>query len=401
MTTSSASSVSSVSSASSASSASSSPTPLESLTATRGHVDDVGRLVAALVPMLSAQGACLLHRKRGRGAGLVTRLWPVHENEAAADYPTWVNRLPASTWEQRRFVWRAGKDLQGAATVVPVLRSGAVRALLVFHGPRTRPPDSEQLGLLEVVAQMAARSLTEQSARTEAGQVAAASVEREATRATEAAGLQQAMSLVDVFAFTVRVRHDDMEWHYFGPNSTAVFGDTVTDEWQLPDLLAEHAHPEDSSLVDAFVAAVREGRREELELRTEGLDGVCRWVSWRAVPRHVGRQLFVDGVATDVSARHSLGRSRRELEQAKEQYSAQIHLRRQHAVAVRDANDNVLQRLFAAGLRLQMMSRRLDSVAAHAASAIGFQLDQAVSDLRQLILELNAVIEASEYEDPA
>jgi hypothetical protein len=156
--------------------------------------------------------------------------------------------------------------------------------------------------------------------------------------------------------------------------------------------MRRHAHIEDLVTVSEFLNGVSTGRRTEVEVRIDGGDGTTRWVSWRAVPRQVGGKLFVDGVATDVSARHSLGRSRRELVEAQEQYSREIDVRREHALAVRDANDNVLQRLFAAGLRLQMLQRRLGEVEAHAASAIAFQLDQAASDLRELILNLNEVI---------
>jgi hypothetical protein len=124
-------------------------------------------------------------------------------------------------------------------------------------------------------------------------------------------------------------------------------------------------------------------------------------VSWRAVPRELGGQLFVDGVATDVTARHSLGLSLQELAEAQDRFSRELGIRREHTVAVRDANDNVLQRLFAAGLRLQMLQRRLDSTDAHAASAIAFQLDQAATDLRGLIHNLNAVLdEMAESEVP-
>jgi len=207
-------------------------------------------------------------------------------------------------------------------------------------------------------------------------------------------GLQQAMSLVDVFAFTVRVApNGSLVWLYFGPNSGAVFGEAVTDAQSLPELIEVHAHPEDLCTVGDFVEAVFSGRRAEVDIRVQGVDGATRWVSWRAVPRRVGGQLFVDGVATDVTARHSLSRSRSDLADAEDRYSRELDVRRNHALAVRDANDNVLQRLFAAGLRLQMLQRRLDSTEAHAVSAISFQLDQAATDLRELILGLNGVIE--------
>src|SRR4051812_38966455 len=216
-------------------------------------------------------------------------------------------------------------------------------------------------------------------------------------------GLQQAMSLVDVFAFTVRVApNGQLTWLYFGPNSCAVFGEPVTDAQSLPELIEEHAHPEDLSTVGDFVEAVFSGRNTDVDIRVHGGDGTTRWVSWRAVPRRIGGQLYVDGVATDVTARHSLTRSRVELAEAEDRYSRELDVRRNHALAVRDANDNVLPRLFAAGLRLQMLQRRLDSTEAHAVSAVSFQLDQAATDLRELILGLNAVIdEMSEVGVPA
>jgi len=207
-------------------------------------------------------------------------------------------------------------------------------------------------------------------------------------------GLHQAISLVDVFAFTVRVADGgSLQWLYFGPNSDAVFGGTVSDAGSLPELMRAQADPEDLLTVDSFVNAVSTGRRTEAELRIRGVDGATRWISWRAIPRRVGGQLFVDGVATDVTARYSLGQSRTEVAEAQDKYSRELEVRRNHALAVRDANDGVLQRLFAAGLRLQMLQRRLDSTDAHAASAIAFQLDQAATDLRELILGLNAFIE--------
>src|SRR3954469_1708998 len=215
-------------------------------------------------------------------------------------------------------------------------------------------------------------------------------------------GLQQAMSLVDVFAFTVRVAEGGLlEWLYFGPNSDAVFGRTVSDAGPLPQLMREHADPDDLATVDAFVNGVSTGCRTEVDLRIHGVDGATRWISWRAVPRRVGGQLYVDGVATDVPARHSLGQSRAEVAEAHDKYSRELEVRRNHALAVRDANDGVLQRLFAAGLRLQMLQPRLDTTDAHAASAIAFQLDQAATDLRELIHGLNAFIEGTPELDAA
>ncbi len=171
-----------------------------------------------------------------------------------------------------------------------------------------------------------------------------------------------------------------------------MFGAPVSPDEALVPLIERHAHPDDLSAVRELERAARTGRALEVEIRVIAGDGTERWVSWRTVPRTVDGALHVDGVATDVSSRHSLGRSRHELEQANEEYARQVDLRRRHALAVRDANDNVLQRIFAAGLRLQILRRKLDDVEAHAASTIAFQLDQAATDLRELILDLNSVI---------
>ncbi len=204
----------------------------------------------------------------------------------------------------------------------------------------------------------------------------------------------EAIARVDVFAFTVRVdAAGDYAWLYFGPNSETVFGRPVSDTLPLPRLMREHAKAEDGSTIDTFLDSMATGRRTEVEIRVVGLDGSTRWVSWRAVPRELGGQLFVDGVATDVTARHSLGLSLMDHEEAGDRFSHELDVRREHTIAVRDATDNVLQRLFAAGLRLQMLQRRLDATEAHAASAIGFQLDQAATDLRTLIHNLNAVVD--------
>ena len=51
----------------------------------------------------------------------------------------------------------------------------------------------------------------------------------------------------------------------------------------------------------------------------------------------------------------------------------------------------VLQRLFAAGLRLQVLKRGLTDTEAHAVTAIAFQLDQAATDLREVIIDLTSV----------
>jgi hypothetical protein len=200
--------------------------------------------------------------------------------------------------------------------------------------------------------------------------------------------LERAITLVDVFAYTVRVQADGASaWRYLGPNSDAIFGTAVTPDEPLVSLVERHAHPEDEEAVREFARALAEGRALDAEIRVIGSDDVVRWISWRTAPRSSDGVTYVDGVATDVSARRLLEGARHGVTRG-DLGSDEL---RDHARAVRDANDNVLQRLFAAGLRLQMLKRKSSDAEAHAISAIAFQLDQAATDLREVIIDLTAV----------
>lgn len=346
--------------------------------------EDVDDVVEALGTLLGYEAAILLDPAHSLTTAI--RRWPGSGADVPAGLADRLVEVAAQTWRERRTTWRAVGPGSGRCLAVPVTRGEDPIAVLVLHGASLRRADAAIEPLLQVVAGIVAGSLGCESAPAPdpAGNVSVG----EDPQAPE-----RAMALVDVFAFTVCVDRDCVEWRYFGPNSATVFGRPLSRSQALPDLLRDHADPRDASTADAFASAVAHGMRAEVELRVCGDDGETRWVSLRAVPRKVGDQLLVDGVATDVSARHSLGRSRRELDEARRLYSQEVDLRREHARAVRDANDNVLQRLFATGLRLQTLQRRLGETEAHAASAIAFQLDQAVSDLRQVVLSLNGVVE--------
>ncbi len=255
-------------------------------------------------------------------------------------------------------------------------RGGAEAALCVF-GPGLRSPDAETIRLVEAVAELATSkvSLLDDSERIDAQDTCA-----------------RAISLVDVFAFTVAVGVDGaMEWCYLGPNSEAVLGHRAAASEPLSTLVAQHAHPDEADTVAELRRALVEGRPLDTTIRFVASDGSSRWVSWRTRPRRVDGALHADGVATDVSARVAMERSRQRYAQNRRRHLEQALLLRQQAADVRDANDNVLQRVFAAGLRLQMLTRTLDEVEAHAATAIAFQLDQAATDLREVILTLDSL----------
>lgn len=197
--------------------------------------------------------------------------------------------------------------------------------------------------------------------------------------------------LPDVFSFTVEVIGDRFEWLYFGPNSAVLLGDQLgARDTSFDELLRCRALREDTGALATFLATAVGGRACELELRMQSSDGAVQWVLWRVMPRREGSRTYLDGVATDVSSRR-LGQTHHAalLDQLEQRLDSE--LLREHAAIVRDANDGVLQRIFAAGLRLRVLQRRLDEVGSHAAEAIAFQLDQAATDLRHTILELEAL----------
>ena len=346
-------------------------------TAEQEQADDVRVMVAALGALIGWAGATYTPRPSEAGPlpPAPARSWQPVEGWSP---PEEVGVLDDADWHEQRVVWRDAEDARSLA--VPVRHGSTVAGVLTFFGPDLRPPREVELPLLEGVASMLGRATRLPSSPPPLADESGNPLER-------------AMALVDVFAFTVQVTDTaDLEWRYFGPNSSAVFGAPVSSEESLIGLVERHAHPDDLLAVRELEQSALAGQPREVEVRILGGDGVERWISWRSVPRRAAGVLLVDGVATDVSSRHSLGRSRRDLEEANEEYARQVDLRRRHALAVRDANDNVLQRIFAAGLRLQILRRKLGDVEAHAASTIAFQLDQAATDLRELILDLNAVI---------
>lgn len=347
--------------------------------------DDVRVMVSALGSLVGYDGATYAlcsPQHDAPQAPVVVRSWRADENGSDLSSGPGTDELDPAAWRDRRFLWRDGPAAGEAHVLsVPVRDGPSVAGVLTFVGRDLRPPRAAELPLFEGVASMLGRATR------------LPATPRPIPDDETGNPLERAIALVDVFAFTVRVSEDAaLEWRYFGPNSAAVFGAPVSSEESLVGLVARHAHPEDLLAVNELERAALAGQPREVEIRILGGDGVERWISWRSVPRRVEGGLLVDGVATDVSSRHSLGRSRRDLEEANEEYTRQVDLRRRHALAVRDANDNVLQRIFAAGLRLQILRRKLDDVEAHAASTIAFQLDQAATDLRELILDLNAVI---------
>jgi PAS domain-containing protein len=346
--------------------------------ANRNAAEDVTRMVIAVGALLDWQGAFLVDHAVGADRrDTVVRTWALADEQEPSTDPGWLWLLQSESWEHRRIRWRPVNPREAqpcAYLAVPVRCDGDVRGALCFYGPRLRHPDDVAIGLLEAIAGILAHEF-----------------DRDRVNPDEAVGAsaaERAIAMVDVFAYTVRVNPDGaLQWRYFGPNSEAVFGEGVYPDEPLMTMVRRFAHEDDAELVAQFARALSEGTPLDVEFRVNGLDGVTRWISWRTVPRFTDGALHVDGVVTDVSARRSLDGVLGGVRPSE----AGDELLRQQARLVRDANDNVLQRIFAAGLRLQILKRKLSDVEAHAVTAIAFQLDQAATDLREVIIDLTAV----------
>ena len=342
--------------------------------------DELTRMVIAVGTLMDWQSAVSIqHRPTEAKRSVVVQTWTKDGGPTPLRVPEWIEHLDANSWEHQRVLWRPAPgraSSSGAALAVPVHVDGEIRGTLAFLGPTLAEPDGVTLGLLEAIAGLLNHTQAEDGAAGPSARRAQA----------------QSAGLGDVFAYTVRVAGDGtLQWRYFGPNSHEIFGERIYPDEPLSDILAQHAHSGDADKVQEFMRALVEGRGLDTELRVDGVDGITRWVSWRTVPRWTDGALFVDGVATDVSARHAVGRNNDVLIRTRDEGDGQRQSLQSHAVAVREANDAVLQRLFAAGLRLQMLKRNLGDVEAHAATAIAFQLDQAANDLREVIQGLDAV----------
>jgi hypothetical protein len=342
--------------------------------------DELTRMIMAVGAVVQWRAAVYIEDRPAESPrSVVARSWTSEVGRVAPTVPDWVLRLDADSWTRQRIYWRISDPSSTrpcAHVAVPVMVEGTFMGTLVFVIAQLRVPDRSAIDLLEAVAAMIGRE------RGRSGG-ASATTDPDGTNA-------RAIAMVDVFAYTVRVTGDNLQWRYFGPNSEVVFGRAIYPEESLLSLLESHAHVSDRGTVREMTDALLSGRPADAELRIVGLDGITRWISWRTVPRWADGALHVDGVATDVSRRHAFEPTRRTLEEAREGVIPAEDVR-EHAGAVLEANDNILQRIFAAGLRLKMLEQKVGVAEAHAVTAIRFQLDQAAEELREVIRGLDAV----------
>lgn len=343
-------------------------------------LDELSQGVSAVGALMNWHSAvCIKYSPMHTRPAVITKAWTSTSGADVPPLPQWLERLDPTSWGPRQLVWRpalAPDPYLGAVVAVPLAMDGDVIGALVYFGPQLLEPDDAALGLLRAIAGALA-PLTYRS-RVQAD----VKVEKPPSK--------RPVSLIDVFSFTVRVSRDGDGtscWEYFGPNSHAVFGEGIYPDQPLTDLLTRYVDPDDLAEMHRFTQAFNKGLQTESELRLVGSDGVTRWISVRIKPRWDDGTLFMDGVATDVSARRAIERSN----EAVVTNHGHGQSLREHALKVREANDAVLQRLFAAGLRLQMLKSKLDDAEAHAVTAIVFQLDQATNDLREIVQGLHAV----------
>jgi two-component system sensor histidine kinase UhpB len=119
---------------------------------------------------------------------------------------------------------------------------------------------------------------------------------------------------------------------YISPSFEAVWGRTLAEAYEDPDLWLESVHPADREAMRASTASARQGLPYEDEYRLHRPNGTIRWVRERAFPVHGGARdaLLMASVIEDITVR---AHAREELEASR----ARLHHLSHHLLDAREA----------------------------------------------------------------
>ncbi|MFI7543362.1 ATP-binding protein [Actinoplanes sp. NPDC049599] len=237
-------------------------------------------------------------------AGTIDRIccWtdPAQPPGAAAGEPSVLPRGtgPAGT------VWETGTDLwtpdpaDDRHTVIglPVRSDARVLGVLLFLSTAAQDPDADLLAMLDGVCAHLGRHLERRRAEELALTLAA-------TRRALDRVVSQVNDYVWTFTFPPGGRPTPV---YVSPDSSGILGEQLPAGTDIAMALAEYVHTDDRVLLAGLRDSVMSGSAADAEVRLHGLDGVTRWVWIRSVPRREDGILYVDGIATDVTARREL-----------------------------------------------------------------------------------------------
>ena len=178
-----------------------------------------------------------------------------------------------------------------------------------------------------------------------------------------------------------RGQHGSTPW--VSPAVTEMFGHTQEEWIANPGIWVELLHPDDREWVLAESERTdRTGESFDAEYRFVTRDGKVRWVHDRAVAVATdgsGEARWWLGLMMDVTERRTV---QERLVQAQEAERARI---------AREIEDTSMQAMAAAGLRASVTLARAGGVDDPGAAAVQMAIEEAVSSLRRLLLELRPI----------
>ncbi|MEU8230698.1 PAS domain S-box protein [Actinoplanes sp. NPDC048967] len=318
-----------------------------------------------------------------RGTGLAGIVW-----ETGAEL--WVPELAD---DPRTAVRRDEARAAGLRTAVglPVRSDDRVLGVLLFLSTTVEKPDAELLTMLDGVCAHLGRHLERRRAE-ELTQVLAA---------TQRA-FDRVVAQVNDYVWTYAIEDDGRPVVvYASPDSHGILGAQLPAGTDIAKTMAENVHPDDMPAMARLRDKVFGGEPADAEVRLLGLDGVTRWVWIRSVPRPEGGRLYIDGIATDVTARRELADRReqvlhdqqqqnrrlRELDRLKDELVALVsHELRNPLATIRGYTEMLLDDAGLTGDHRHLASV-IDKHSAHMQGLVDDLLDTARIDAGQMKLE--------------
>lgn len=109
-------------------------------------------------------------------------------------------------------------------------------------------------------------------------------------------------SLEDVVWSVSATTHETL---YLNPAAEKIYGRSITEFFDDPDLWIKVVHPDDQQRVRAATQALDKKKSSELEYRIIRPDGRVRWIHnrCRVICDPMGQSIRIDGIATDITGR--------------------------------------------------------------------------------------------------
>lgn len=151
-----------------------------------------------------------------------------------------------------------------------------------------------------------------------------AELERELSDWKQLASAQEAEQLRDIINSLADIvwSQDPKTWEvlYLSPAIVEVYGRTIEEFLQDPDLWIKVVHPEDQHIVEKYIPSIAERGSADVEYRIIRKDGAIRWLHdrGRAIRNETGEVVRIDGLATDITTRKEIEAERERQRQQEE-----------------------------------------------------------------------------------